>query len=646
MEVVISVSSGGLDQFVDSSPIHVREGEQHPVRINTSRLVRFLEKEVGLDHPEIQLHLLSQPRHGDVCASGGCNASLLEGDIIYKHDDSDTLSDSISLAVYLSPGDVVLCNVTCPVTIIPVNDQIFKLITQSPYLTVVQGQSHVLTDHDLLTEDADTPPANITYEVVSGPSHGHLYLSLATNFSDGSNKIRFSQDDVNMGRVVYYHSGLLQPTSFYFRVWDGHFNPVYTVFNIHVLPLTLNVTSYAPIFLQQCSTVELITPDHITVTTNGEMQNVKYNVTKSPQYGVIYLGDSPANYFTQLDLASRKVMYMQVDFMSPSDTFQLATWLIDSEVKPTVNLTMIVKPLVVVGSFNPIIGLKNRLGINALDASPLAKITNSNPSYEIIKKTKLGRLKKIVRSSGEKKNVKEKEITKFSHEELKSGVIYYVIRKSISPDEFHGMEDSFTAHVQGAVFQPARLEFKFKVFPEGTNVSTTTLGTIPLPPRLPGPKSPIGHEGGISFASPNIKKDYVVIVGVVAGVLILAIIVIIVIRCRTVKKQKKDKSDLQGPLPLPRPPDDLLPSSPRIKRHPDVNGANGGPPGTLTHCKVIPLGPTDSITGSEMDINARYPYGMSDEPSEDWSSYEASEGTYAHRPSNPNPMLRRNQYWV
>lgn len=640
--MVISVSSGGLDQFVDAVPIRVREGEQQPVIINTTRLLHFLEQEVGLEHPELQLQLVAPPQHGEVCTGGLCNTTVLHRDVLYHHDDSDTESDEIHLAVYLSPGDVLLCNVTCPVTIIPVNDQVFKLITQSPYLTVVQGQSHVLSDQDLLTEDADTPPENITYEVVSGPSQGHLYLSFAANTSDASSKVRFSQEDVNVGRVIYFHSGQLQPTSFYFRVWDGHFNPTYTVFNIHVLPLSLNVTSYAPIFLQQCSSVALITPDHITVTTNGELQNVKYNITRSPQFGVIYLGDSPANYFTQKDLASRKVMYMQVDMMAPGDTFQLATWLIDSEVKPTVDLTMVVKPLVVVGAFNPIIGLKNRIGIFALDASPLAKITKSNPTYEIIKKTRLGRLKKIVRSSGEKKNVKEKEITKFSHEELKSGVVYYVIRKSILPDEFHGMEDSFTAHVQGAVFQPARLEFKFKVYPEGTNVSTTTLGAIPLPPRLPGPKSPVGHEGGISVASPNIKKDYIVIVGVVAGVLILAIVVIIVIRCRTVKKQK-DKSDLQGPLPLPRPPDDLLPSSPRIKRHP---GANGTATGTLPHCKVIPLGPTDSLGGSDIDINARYPYGMSDEPSEDWSSYEASEGTYAHRTANPNPMLRRNQYWV
>jgi len=642
LEVVISVSSGGLDQFIDPCSIRVKEGEQQPLIVNTARLTEFLLKEVGIDSPELQLHLNGSPRHGEICTGGICNSTIINNDILYKHDDSDTITDEISLVVYLSPGDVLLCNITCPVTIFPVNDQVFKLITQSPYLSVVQGQSHVITDQDLLTEDMDTPPENITYEIVSGPSQGNIQLIIdSSNKSDSVSKIRFTQADVNMGRVVYHHKGSLQPTSFYFRVWDGNFNPVYTVFNIHVLPLTLNVTSYAPLYLQQCSTVTVLTPAHITVNTNGQLHNVKYNVTRGPQFGAIYLGDSPATYFTQEDLASNKVLYMQTDMMAPGDTFQLATWLIDTDQKPTVDINIVIKPLIVVGNFNPVVGLKNRLTTHAIDASPLAKITSSNPIYEIIKKPRLGKLKKIIRISGEKKNAKEGEIMRFTHEEIKSGVIYYVIRKAVVPDEVQGMDDVFSAHVRGSIYQPARLDFKFTVHPEGSNVSTTSFGAFPLPPRLPGPKKPNGYDGGISVASPNIKKDYIVIVGVLAAVLILALVVIVTIRCRTVKKQPKDKGEL--PLPLPRPPDDLMPSSPRIKRS---HGVNGSATGTLPHCKVIPLGPADSLPGSDIDINIRYPYGMSDEPSEDWSSYEASEATYSQRTGTHNPMLRRNQYWV
>lgn len=150
------------------------------------------------------------------------------------------------------------------------------------------------------------------------------------------------------------------------------------------------------------------------------------------------------------------------------------------------------------------------------------------------------------------------------------------------------------------------------------------------------------------------------------------------------------KSDLtdRAPLPLPRPPDDLMPSSPRPKHFgmPSLSLASTPTPSTLPQCKVIPLGqglgqglvhgvghglghglgPVDSVTSSEPDLNVnlRYPYGADDTPQE-WSSFEAAAapsasdlsfstgigtaigtGTGAGNQAQPQPMLRRNQYWV
>lgn len=645
--IEISVSSGGLDQFLDVPAIEVKEGGSRAIRINTTKLTSFLVTKAGLDSPSIGVRLTSKPMHGSICLKLLCNVTVFTqeeanlAELTYQHDDSDSLSDEVKFSIYLEPGDIILSNVTSHIRIQPVNDQPFSIVTLSPQLSVVQGQQHVLSKQDLLTEDADTPPEEIVYDIINGPSQGSI--TVLGNRTDVRFNGRFTQSDINAGKVVYHHSGSMQPTSFYFRVSDGYFNPTYTVFNIHVLPLKLNISSAKPIYIQQCSSVAHIAPENVRIETNGDVRNVKYNVTRNPKYGMIYLGNSPSNYFTQLDLENNQVMYMQTIMSAPSDAFQLSAWIIEIDNPTTVDLTVLVKPLLVVGMFTPVVGTKNRLGISALDASPLSKITNNNPLYEVLRKPRLGRLKKIIRSSGERKNIKEKEISRFTHEELKSGVIYYVVRKSVVPDDYNTMEDSMLLQSESLICQPAKLEFKFRVYPEGSNITATTLGASPTPSRNPDGRAPIGHESGITIASPNIKNDYVLIVGMVLGVLVLAIIVIIIVRCRTVHKQERrsSKGDLQMPLPLPRPPDDLMPSSPRIKR---FTSSNGSTPNSIPQCKVIPLGPIDSITSSDLDINTRYPYGMSDEPAEDWSSYDTSETGYPSRTANP--MLRRNQYWV
>lgn len=646
-DIDISVSSGGLEHFLAISPIVVKEGESKTIRINTDELILFLTTQAGLDAPTIQVHLLRRPTHGKLCYRSECNVTVFSqnqmnvGDVVYQHDNSDTLADEVEFAIYLEPGDVLLCNLTLPVKIIPVNDQPFSIITLSPRLTVVQGQKYVLSKQDLLTEDADTPPEEIVYDIINGPSQGVISVS-RSNSTEAESSGRFTQMDVNVGNVAYTHSGPIQPTSFYFRVSDGKFNPTYTVFNIHVLPLTLNISSLKPVYLEQCSSVAVVTTENFQIETNGDHRNIKYNVTRNPKNGVIYLGDAPSNYFTQNDLENKKVMYMQTIMTAPGDSFQLSGWIVETNSPPKVDVSVVIKPLLVTGIFMPFVGSKNRLGLSVLDASPLAKVTNSNPVYQVLKKPKLGRLKKIIRSSGERKNIKEKEILKFSHEELKSGVIYFVTRKSLTSDEGAGLEDSMSLSLSAPIFQPAKVDLKFRVVTEG-NSSSTTLDAILQSSKVPDTKNSVGHEGGIRVASPNIKSDYILIVGMIVGVLLLAIIVVIVVRCRTVKKEerKSKKQDLQGPMPLPRPPDDLMPSAGRLKT---FSSSNGSTSNSIPQCKVIPLGPVDSITSSDFEINARYPYGISDEPVEDWSSYDASEPGYPQR--TLNPMLRRNQYWV
>lgn len=246
--------------------------------------------------------------------------------------------------------------------------------------------------------------------------------------------------------------------------------------------------------------------------------------------------------------------------------------------------------------------------------------------------------------------MREREVTHFTHEEVKSGVIYYVARRL--PDA-QAHDDSFPFMLAASIFQPAMGELHFTVRPDREGEELTATPTASLPPVLAGPKDPVGHEGGFIVASPNMSSDYVLIVSMVLGVMLLAVLVIVVVKCRSIQAGREDNRNCKTelpPVPLPRPPDVLQPTSPHPKRFAS-NGSSPTPgntpipaPASVLQCKVIPLEPVDSVASSEPDLNARYPYGVSDEPTEDWSSYDTSELGYP--PRTANPMLRRNQYWV
>jgi chondroitin sulfate proteoglycan 4 len=126
-------------------------------------------------------------------------------------------------------------------TLRPKNVQPFYLVTTSPTISVIEGKSKTITNQDLLTTDADTPPNEIIYDVISNPKHGILQKTsnegYVQNIASYGN--RFTQADINNNRLIYTHSGSPKSVSFTFKVWDGEFEPVYETFSIKILPIQI-----------------------------------------------------------------------------------------------------------------------------------------------------------------------------------------------------------------------------------------------------------------------------------------------------------------------------------------------------------------------------------------------------------------------
>lgn len=630
MAIYISVSSGGLDAYVSIPKIQLDEGGLTNIPLNLSGVVSFLENHAGLRSPIIHASAL-KPQHGQIFLYQNQTniltfkqPQLESGQVYYQHDHSDSLGDNLQFSLYLLPGYIMLCNITIPVTINPINDQPFKLVTPAPHLVVVQGENHTITKKELSTEDVDTPPPELIYDIISGPSEG--WLVLLPNREPIS---RFTQADIDDGNLVYVHNGSKLTDIFNFRVWDnGKFSrPDYSVFNIRVIPINVTVEPGFPVYLQQGSNVVLLSTKQFIVNTNADRQKFLYVVKEGPKHGVIYVNDNQSGEFYQSELENENVMYMQTDMTTANDSFRIFAGIVFSNTSIGYEVEVVVKvqPLMQLGNLTVIAGEMNRINLQVLDAAPLAKLTNSNPRYTVLQSPSYGQVRKIIRSSGERRNVLDAQVTSFSHEEVQSGLIYVVV--SDIEVGWGGLEDKLIFVLAASIFQPAIGELNIVVrSPLHNDVDST----------LAGPNDPAGHEGGMHYASPNMTRDYFLIVSMVTGVIILGVAVIIIIKCRTFEPEELNKEEqcLQ-PIPLPRPPDRLMMSSSPTLKH-TQDGFASTVPATLPHCKVTPLSRT------ELDTHARYPYGV-DEHSDDWSSCEASDPASQSR---NNIMLRRNQYWV
>lgn len=332
--IEISVSSGGLVRFLPANRLVLDEGDTAPIKLDLSKVLEYLETRAGIQEPELYIESY-QPAHGEIqIHDGKVNLSHIVLDdfirekVYYHHDHSDTLDDSIRLSVYLLQGNIFLCNLTVPVVINPVNDNPFALITQSPQITVIEGENRTITRKDLYTEDADTDPSHIVYDIISGPNpqlgalmkmsdEGVLYDVL----TDGN---QFTQLDINENRIIYVHTGIPQSTTFLFNVSDGKFSPSREIFTINVVSVTVEPGDQRdPVHIQQGTQSATIGNNHFAIQTNADKSRLEFNLTEAPRHGAITYRNRQINRFTYGQLISGDISYLQTDMNKSSDSFKV-----------------------------------------------------------------------------------------------------------------------------------------------------------------------------------------------------------------------------------------------------------------------------------------------------------------------------------
>ncbi|XP_055369493.1 chondroitin sulfate proteoglycan 4-like isoform X2 [Betta splendens] len=480
-----------------------------------------------------KLHILyrvvSPPRHGVLSVQGQnlsrnqpdfSQATLNKFGITYVHDDSETTSDSFTFRAWVAPlgpssssssssspafladasssfptlraasfpssdagsrrhdTDGLAVTETFNITVTPVNDQPPLLRSRAPSAKVVVGERVVLGPDKLQVEDRDTPPEELHYLIIRKPSNGYLTLG-----ERPEPVTSFTQYDINHGRLHFIQKGEPSTGVFYFNVTDGHHRPLYKLFSLEVIKPSVSMENNTGLSLTQGRTAVVLTTNQLAARTNGRSPaNVTYTVTTPPRHGRIAINDREVTTFGHEDLQSGRVVYHMTDLSESEDSFNVSA----SASAPGVDYGD-VSPQAVRVSVRPLIYLREpvrvpsgvpvKLGKAMIDASELARISRSDPVFEVLVPPKHGKLVKMTYDPDRASEV----LKAFTFRDVVQGRVAIEEILSEGDGPFHDnkstvttarghaparpLNDSFVFRLKAGNVQPAQGELHFTILP-------------------------------------------------------------------------------------------------------------------------------------------------------------------------------------
>ncbi|WDE14098.1 cadherin-like domain-containing protein [Thalassomonas haliotis] len=284
------------------------------------------------------LYTLANVSHGTLTVNGsawvpGTNDTftqqdIIDGNVLYSHDGSNTLSDSFNYTVEDGAGNQ-LSGQTFAITVIAVDDETATAVKQS--MAVTEGANNVaLTLNHLQSTDIDTDDNSLIY-TVTNVSYGTLYINGSAWYKSGIGANNsFSQQDIIDGKVRYSHGGSHTfSDSFAYTVEDGAGNElVGQNFSITVIPVdrdnatvinqSMTVEEGAvniPLTLAQLQSSDTQSSDNALVYTVGNAVNGSLTINGNPWSA------GSNNSFTQQDIIDGKVLYSHDGSNTLTDNF-------------------------------------------------------------------------------------------------------------------------------------------------------------------------------------------------------------------------------------------------------------------------------------------------------------------------------------
>ncbi|XP_048473236.1 chondroitin sulfate proteoglycan 4 [Rhincodon typus] len=264
--------------------------------------------------------LIRQPDH-EKSITIFTNDDILQEQLMYKHDDSETLEDKIVFVVTEQSKDddpevdVVLG--TLSIYIRPVNDQPPIRVVNKTFNVTLNGQ-HLLTTAELRFHDADSDfdDSQLIY-TKWGISNGNIVSA-----DDTAHELsRFSQEDMEKKQVLFKHYGAQRGT-FQLQVSDG-VHQTRTVLEVHALDPYLRIVNNSIFLVHQGEELPIL-GYLLGVESNMDIwseEEIVYQITFPPSHGEILVNGELDHSFSQKDINDGRVVYRHDNSQHSKDFF-------------------------------------------------------------------------------------------------------------------------------------------------------------------------------------------------------------------------------------------------------------------------------------------------------------------------------------
>lgn len=251
-------------------------------------------------------------------------SDVAQSRVLYIHDGSETTSDSIRLYVVAETFDE---DRVIPVNIIPSNDPPVVRLPPNDTLTLVSNTKIRLNSDLLSAVDPDDDSSSLEFGVyLSNDAYQDSgYFELAASSGVRAKITRFTQQDVESGRVFYVHRGT-SSHSFLLDATDGKDTSGIRWLTVRGLPLAVTPVINTGSSVPRGGTV-VLGADMLSFATNAPYLDldIRYQVVEPPFHGELqkliqYQADNDddvdnrmwtvASSFTQTQIDESRVRYV------------------------------------------------------------------------------------------------------------------------------------------------------------------------------------------------------------------------------------------------------------------------------------------------------------------------------------------------
>ncbi|XP_031215938.1 chondroitin sulfate proteoglycan 4-like [Mastomys coucha] len=479
--------SGRWSRLRANTGASVKEGDKVLIdqsKLDASNLLLQLPPPQRSSH-EIWFQVTALPHHGTIMV-GERNVTMGKPyfsqhtvnvfGIMYLHDDSESLVDNFTFTVWPNPKNQStskpehdFLEEMFNITITPVNDQPPELKTKGLQLTVLQGSKLVVGPEILNVEDIDSPPNEIQYVIIHHPNNGFLAMA----HDPDTNAHHFTQADINNAQVWFIQDGSPSSGVFYFSVTDGKHRPLYKLFHLDVIPISITLVNLTDLLLPQGQTTVPITNTHLSAVTNGRSLQIIYRITQPLQSGHLLIENQVVNSFGQEDLDSGRLSYHMTNLTASEDQLRFSLFTTECNLTEQ-TLGIRVRPLLWITSNLKVTNrVAHQLRTEDLDATELANKTNSDPTFELIQPPVHGRL---VRRAVDSPVMEE--VTQFTQTDINQGQLLLEPHANVTGT--YTLNDSFTFLLSADHVQPATGYLAFTIVPPDPLPLPTFTPDVPL----------------------------------------------------------------------------------------------------------------------------------------------------------------------